>query len=48
MLSKSSFVRFGNCAHVLLRRNIGAVPSAEMIAVKDEKLLSDRHFCFEY
>lgn len=45
ILSSTSLCFVGTPPHVRLRRRIGAVPSAEMIAVSEEKLFKNRHFC---
>lgn len=45
MFSRVVIVLALTAPHVLLRRWIGAVPSAEMIDVSVEKLFSVRHFC---
>jgi hypothetical protein len=43
--SRMTIVLLLTWLQVLLRRWIGAVPRAEMIEVRVEKLLSERHFC---
>lgn len=45
MLLSMPIVRGLTAAHVLCRRWIGAVSTAHMMEVNEEKLLSIRHFC---
>ena len=45
MFSKVEWTRAGTWSHVLFSRAMGAVPSAEMMDVRVEKLFKDRHFC---
>lgn len=46
MFSSVVIVRALTAPHVRLSRDMGAVPRADMIEVRVEKLLSDRHFYF--
>lgn len=45
MFSRVPCTRAGTWSQVLLSRAMGAVPSADMMDVKVEKLFNDRHFC---
>ena len=44
MISRTVSTRAGTWSHVRFSRAIGAVPSAEMIDVRVEKLFKLRHF----
>jgi hypothetical protein len=45
MLSNVAIERWLTALHVLFKRWIGAVPRAEMMEVRVEKLFNWRHFC---
>ena len=44
IVTKVAFIRAGTWSQVRFKRAMGAVPSAEMIDVRVEKLFSPRHF----